>query len=114
VVLGFTENAIDVLTRARLLAPSRHPEPAVARAIALRNRAFALLAQRNGAGAAADFERAVEILARLVEKEGQSDLGGQLAKALTPLAWLHATSPDASLRDAGKARAYATRACELS
>ena len=114
VAIGFSESSIDVLTRTRVLAPGSRREPAVALAMSLRNRGYAYLVQRKTEAAVDDFQKAVEIFARLVDQDGQKDLAPQFAKSLCPLAWLYATYPDSSFRNGVKAQEYALRACELS
>ncbi|MCO6454699.1 MAG: tetratricopeptide repeat protein [Pirellulaceae bacterium] len=59
-----------------------------------------------------DLDRSVTICDRLV-RQGQGD-SLQLAMALNNLAWIYATCPDRSVRDAEQSRSHAERACQLT
>jgi tetratricopeptide (TPR) repeat protein len=79
-----------------------------------KNLAYARLAQGKGEEAVANLQKAVEIYANLVDVDGQKDLAAQYARALNPLAWVYATSPDPRIRNGQKAKEYAFKACELT
>lgn len=110
VALALTDKSIDVVTRAR----PANEAPSDLLALSLKNRGGLQLAQGKASDALNDFQKALEIYTRLVEREGQRDLTLQYARTLTALAWIHAANPEASLRDGSKAKTYATHACELS
>ncbi|MGE3311396.1 MAG: tetratricopeptide repeat protein [Limisphaerales bacterium] len=114
VAVGYSENAMDVLMRTRLVEAAARPAPAVAFATALRNRGFALLSAGKAIAALEDFRRGIEVYARLVGGEGRRDLSPQFAKFLTSLAWIQATHADPAIRDGPRARDYALRACQLT
>jgi tetratricopeptide (TPR) repeat protein len=114
VAIGFGENAVDVLTRARLIEQGGRGETAVSLATGLRNRGYAQLEGGRPDAAIEDFRRAVQVYARLVEQEGHADLAPQLAKSVNSVAWLYATHPQPAFRDGGKAKQYALLACNLS
>ncbi|MCC6232416.1 MAG: hypothetical protein IT580_07210, partial [Verrucomicrobiales bacterium] len=114
VVVGFSENAIEVLTRPRPAVRSSENERAVAVAVAARNRAYAALVQGQSEVALPHFENSASTYSSLVGREGQRDLTPQLAASFASLAWFLATQPESSLRRGARAREYAWQACELS
>ena len=107
------KNAAAYMNRGLVRGRMKQPEAAVAdftSAITVNEqfgeaylyRAFAREEARDSAGAIADFQKAIELNAPGVDR------------ALNSLAWLRATSPDASLRNAAEAVEFASRACELT
>jgi tetratricopeptide (TPR) repeat protein len=113
VAIGFSQNALEVLTRTRMTEEQGRREPSVVLAIALKNRGYALLVQGKVEPAIQDFEKAVVLYARLVGEEGEKDLAQQFAECLNQVAWIYATYPDSSFRDGSKAKEYAFKACQL-
>jgi tetratricopeptide (TPR) repeat protein len=114
VAMGYSENALEALVRARLIERGRRSERAVVLAASLKNRAYTHLVQGKPDAALSQLKSAVEIYARLVEQDGETDLSPQFAKSLGTLAWIYATNPDHSFRDGRQAKRYALKACELS
>jgi tetratricopeptide (TPR) repeat protein len=113
-VTGFSEKNMELITRTRIKGWPAPYEAAVARAMIDKNRAFALLFRGANDQARAEFEKAIEVFTRLVEREGQGDLMPQFSKSLAQLAWIYATNPNDSLRNGAKAVEYALKACELT
>jgi tetratricopeptide (TPR) repeat protein len=112
--ISYGESSIDVQTRTRIVGSSGSEEHGVAFATSLKNRGYAWLARGIPASGLRDFEKAAEIYGRLVAQPAHKDLAPEFAKSLIPIAWIYASTPDAALRNASKAREYATTACELS
>jgi tetratricopeptide (TPR) repeat protein len=114
VVFEFTEEGLELSTRARFADQGRRRALGVALAIGFKNLGYSHLLQRKLNDAFVDFKKAMEIYGRLVDQDGQKDLALEFAESIAPVAWIYATHPDSSTRDGRKARAYALRACNLS
>jgi len=114
VLFEYTEQSLELSTRARFTDQGRRRALAVALAIGFKNLGYAHLLQRKLHDAFGDFKNAMEIYGRLVDQEGEKDLALEFAKSIGPVAWIYATHPDNATRDGRKAREYALRACELS
>jgi len=114
VAMACAEKSIDALMRPRIVEQGRPRELPVVLALSLKNRGHVLLVKGNPRAALRDFTKAVEIYAKLVRQDGQSDLALEFARSLVPIAWISATSPDDSLRDGNKAMQCALTACGLS
>ena len=114
VSMGYTESAFEALIRTRLVQQHGRRELAAVLGVILKNRGYAHLIHGNLDAAVEDFTKAVDIYARLVEQNGESDLALQFARSLNPLSWIYASHPDEAFRDADKAKTYAIKACELS
>jgi tetratricopeptide (TPR) repeat protein len=114
VVFEYTEEGLELSTRARFAGQGRRRASGVALAIGLKNLGYAHLLQKKLNDAFVNFKKAMEIYGRLVDQEGQKDLALEFAESLAPVAWIYATHPDNSTRDGRKARDYALRACKLS
>src|ERR1051325_7543548 len=112
VAIGCSEKVIDPVMQLR---PSEQEgEGAVVLGMSLKNRGYAYLVQGKLNAARKDFEKATEIYATLVYREGQRDLVLELARSMGAIGWIFATHPDDSTRDGRKAKEYALEACELS
>jgi tetratricopeptide (TPR) repeat protein len=114
VPIGYSGKALEVLPRTRIVSQGAQRVRAVVLAMSLKNRADADLALGKLNSAIGDFNGAVQIYFRLVEREEQRDLALPFARSLSPVAWIYATSPDMSFRNGPKAKEYARKACELS
>jgi tetratricopeptide (TPR) repeat protein len=114
VSMVYSGRAPELLTAMRLIGQKPGSEVEIALATSLKNCGYVYQVQGKWAEAIRHFERAAEVYAKLVEQEGQRHLAIQFSKCLSPLAWILASSPDDLLRDGQKAKAYASKACELS
>ncbi len=114
VLVGCTDNGLEVISRARVFMQREKREPTVALAVSLRNRGYTQLSESQLERAITDFEKAASIFAQLVDDRGLTDFGVQYAKSLNPLAWIYATNPEGRVRDGRKAEQYARRACDLT
>jgi tetratricopeptide (TPR) repeat protein len=112
VLFGFSDRGFEVIARARLASsPDRRT---IALATNLKNRGYAETSLGQEAAAKADFTEAIQLYANMLQEGDRRDLNLPIARALLPMAWIYATSPDDSSRDAQKAQVYAYKACELS
>jgi tetratricopeptide (TPR) repeat protein len=112
VLFGYSDRGFEVIARARLASsPDRR---AIALATNLKNKGHVEASLGRASEAKADFSEAIQVYADMLQENSQKDLDLPIARALLPMAWIYATSPDESSRDAQRAQVYAYKACELS